>query len=142
MRAASYTSDGMVCSPASSAYVENGTDTKIATTIIQASADHCRPSQSAWLELKCLTMPMSCRNTLRTPLFGSSAHRKINDVMTTDAAHGAISAHRATRRPGKRWLNSCAIASEIAIVTVTTTTTHTAVRISTADRSGSSNRFE
>ena len=119
-----------------------GTDTNTATTIIQTSADVWRPSQSAWLELKCFSTPMSCRNTLTTPLPGSSAHRKISAVITTDAAHGAMSAQRASRRPGKRWLNNCATASEIAIVTVTTSTTHTAVRNSTADRSGSSNRFE
>ena len=45
--AASRTSCGIVCSPASSAYVVKGIDTKTATTIIQASAATGRPSQSA-----------------------------------------------------------------------------------------------
>ena len=72
-----------------------------------------------------------------TPLFGSSAHRKISAVIITDAAHGAISAHRATRRPGKRWLNSCASASDSSMVTPTTTTTQITVRNSTPRRSGS-----
>ena len=38
------------------------------------------------------------------PKFGSSAQRKISAVINTDAAHGAISAVRAARRQGKRWL--------------------------------------
>src|SRR5919197_558877 len=46
-RAASYRSPGMVCNPASKAYVENGSDTKMATTIIQTNAECGLPSQSA-----------------------------------------------------------------------------------------------
>ncbi len=79
----------------------NGSDTKMATTIIQMNAAWGRPSQSASLLPNDLSRPMSCRKTLITPLFGSSAHRKISVVINTDAAHGAISAHRVTRRPGK-----------------------------------------
>ncbi len=51
----------------------------------------------------------ACRSsTLIAPVFGSSIQRKMIAVIITDAAHGAISAQRAMRRPGKRWLNSCA----------------------------------
>src|SRR5882762_9774412 len=139
-RAASYSSAGIVCRPVSSAYVENGSDTKTATTIIQTNAESGRPSQSAWLLPKCLTTPMSCRKTLTTPYCGSSAQRKMNDVISTEAAHGAISAQRAARRPGKRWLNNWARPSDSVIVTATTTTTQTAVRIRMLLRSGSSNR--
>src|SRR5215472_3517674 len=86
-RAASYSSPGIVWSPASSAYVVNGSETKTATTIIQMSAEVGRPSQSASLLPKVLMRPTSCRKTLITPLFASSAHRKISDVITTEASH-------------------------------------------------------
>src|SRR5258708_5882879 len=74
-RAASYSSPGIVCSPASSAYVVNGSETKMATTIIQMSAEAGRPSQSASLLPKDLIRPMSCRKTLITPLYGPSVLR-------------------------------------------------------------------
>src|SRR5258708_22322635 len=89
-RAASYSSPGIVCSPASNAYVVNGSETKMATTIIQMSAEAGRPSPSASLLPKDLIRPVSLRKTLITPLFGSSAQRKISDVITTEAAHGSI----------------------------------------------------
>ena len=88
----------------------NGSDTKIPTTIIQTSAHPGRPSQSAWLEPMRCTIPSACRMMLMAPALGSSAQRKISAVISTDAAHGAISAVRAARRKGKRWLNSCASA--------------------------------
>ena len=72
----------------------NGSDTKMATTIIQTNAAWGRPSQSAWLLPNDLSTPMSFKNRLITPLFGSSAHRNISVVIRTDAAHGAMSAHR------------------------------------------------
>ena len=81
----------------------NGSDTKIATIIIQNSAQPGRPSQSAWLEPSWCTMPSACRMMLIAPTLGSSAQRKISAVIITDAAHGAISAVRAARRNGKRW---------------------------------------
>jgi hypothetical protein len=62
-------------------------------------------------------------------------------VINTDAAHGAISAQRVTRRPGKRWLNSCARANDTSIVMPTTATTHTIVRSTTPLNASSSNRF-
>ena len=74
-----------------------------------------------------------------TPTFGSSAHLKISAVIITEAAHGMISAHRATRRPGNRWLNSWARPSEISTVTATTTTTQITVRTRTETKFGSSN---
>src|SRR5262247_4457693 len=116
-------SPGIDCRPASNAYVVNGSDTNTATAIIQARAYDGRPSQSAALELNDLIRPIWCRKTLMTPLFASSAHRKTSAVIVTDAAHGAISAHRATRRPGHRALNTCANTIEIAIVTITTAPT-------------------
>src|SRR5579859_6338152 len=141
-RAASYTSGGMVCRPARIAYVVNGNDTNTATTIIQTKAAVGRPSQSAWSEPSLCRTPTSCRNTLMTPLFGSSAHRKTSAVIITDAAHGAIRAQRATRRPGKRSLNSWARTSDSTVVTATTHTTQTIVRMSTAPSAGSLNRSE
>ena len=71
-----------------------------------------------------------------TPTFGSSAHLKISAVIITEAAHGMMSAHRATRRPGNLWLNSWARPSEISMVTATTTTTQTTVRSRTRDEVG------
>lgn len=76
-----------------------------------------------------------------TPLLGSSIQRKTMAVITTEAAHGAISAQRAIRRPGNRWLNSCAVAIDIRIVMTTTHTTQTTVRVITPPRSGSANRW-
>jgi hypothetical protein len=121
--------------------VVNGSDTKMATTIIQTNAAWGRPSQSAWLLPNDLSTPTSFKNRLITPLFGSSAHRNISVVINTDAAHGAINAHRVTRRPGNTWLNSWANPRERTIVTHTTTTTQIAVRHKMPGRSGSSNRF-
>src|SRR4051812_49091449 len=82
---------------------------------------------------------MSWRKTLMMPLVRSSIQRKIRAVITTDAAQGAIRAHRTIRRPGKCWLNSCAMASDTIIVTATTTTTQIAVRTNTPARAGSLN---
>src|SRR6202034_4798099 len=121
------------------AYVVDGSETKIAAAIIQASALVGLPSQSAWLEPSCLTTPMWCRITLMTPTFGSSAHLEISAVIITEAAHGMISAHRVTRRPGNLWLNSWARPSEISTVTATTTTTQMTVRTRTETKFGSSN---
>ena len=78
---------------------------------------------------------------LIAPTFGSSAQRKISAVIITDAAHGAISAVRATRRPGNRSLNSCASASEISRVTPTTATTQITVRVTTPSSAGSCHRL-
>ena len=50
----------------------------------------------------------------------------------SEAAHGTISAHRTTRRPGNSRLRNCASPSEIRSVTPTTTTTHTTVLATTA----------
>ena len=76
-----------------------------------------------------------------TPTFGSSAHLKISAVIITEAAHGMISAHRVTRRPGNRWWKSWARPSEISTVTATTTTTQTTVRSRTETKSGSWKRL-
>src|SRR5450755_251034 len=74
---------------------------------------------------------------LIAPLSGCSIQRKIRAVIITDAAHGAMSAHRATRLPGKRWLNSWARPSETSIVRPTTATTHSTVRTRMPGRFGS-----
>ena len=73
---------------------------------------------------------------LITPLSGWSIQRKISAVIMTEAAHGAISAQRATRRPGNRWLNSCAMPSESSMVMLTTVTTQTTVRTRIPGRFG------
>src|SRR5258708_34624506 len=73
------------------------------------------------------------------PLFGSSIQRKTIAVIITDAAHGAISAQRATRLPGKRWLKSWASGRAIAMVTLTTATVQMIVLITTEPNAGSGN---
>ena len=77
---------------------------------------------------------------LTAPEYGSSAQRKISAVITTDAAQGAISAVRAARRNGNRWLKSCASASESISVTPTTATTQMTVRKTTPASAGSCHR--
>src|SRR5216683_2630823 len=74
---------------------------------------------------------------LIAPLSGCSIQRNIRAVIITDAAHGAMSAHRATRLPGKRWLNSWARPSDISMVMPTTATTHSTVRTRIPGRFGS-----
>jgi hypothetical protein len=59
-------------------------------------------------------------------------------VITSEAAHGTISAQRTNRRPGKRWLRSCASPSEITTVTATTAVTHTTVLSTTTGSAGCS----
>src|SRR5580704_13923784 len=134
--AASDSSPGITCSPASRVYVVNGSDTNTATPIIQANALSGRPSQDDWLELNWRSRPIWCRKMLIAPLSGCSIQRKISAVTITDAAHGAISAHRATRRPGKRWLKSWASPSESSIVMATTAITQITVRIRMLGRFG------
>jgi len=51
--------------------------------------------------------------------------------MMTDAAHGTISAHRTSRRPGKASFRSCARPSDTTTVTSTTTTTQITVLATT-----------
>jgi len=84
---------------------------------------------------------MWCKITLITPTFGSSAHLKISAVIITEAAHGMMSAHRVSRRPGNLWWRSWARPSEINTVTATTTTTQTTVRSRTETKSGSWKRL-
>ena len=62
-------------------------------------------------------------------------------VITTEAAQGAISAHRATRRPGNFWLKSWESASEMSMVPTTTVPTQMPVRMRMPGRSGSSHRY-
>ncbi len=73
-----------------------------------------------------------------TPLSGCSIQRKISAVIITEAAHGAIRAQRATRRPGNRWLNSWARPSEPSMVRPTTAATQSSVRTRIPGRFGSS----
>ena len=61
-------------------------------------------------------------------------------VITTDAAHGTMTASRTNCRPGNALLSRFASASESTIVTMTTTDTHSTVRSSTPGRAGMSNR--
>ena len=49
-------------------------------------------------------------------------------VITTDAAHGMITARRTMRRPGNALLRICASPREMTTVAATTTTTQTIVR--------------
>ena len=60
--------------------------------------------------------------------------------MISDAAHGTISAHLTSARPGKSWLSNCASASEMTTVMLTTAVTHTAVFASTVGSAGCSSR--
>ena len=48
-----------------------------------------------------------------TPFSGCSTQRKMSAVIITEAAHGAMIAHRAKRLPGKRWLYSWARPSDM-----------------------------
>ena len=114
----------------------NGSETKTATPIIQTRALSGRPSQSAWLELNRCTRPSWCRNTFTTPFSGCSTQRKMSAVIITEAAHGAMIAHRAKRLPGKRWLYSCARPSEITMVMATDAATQITVRTRMPGRFG------
>ncbi len=67
-----------------------------------------------------------------------SIHLKPMEVISTEAAQGAIRAQRVNRRPGKRWSKSWARASEISIVSPTTASVQTTVCTITRPRSGSS----
>jgi hypothetical protein len=58
-------------------------------------------------------------------------------VITSEVAHGTISAQRTQRRPGKRSLSSWASASEISIVGPTISTTHFALLDSTCTNDAS-----
>ena len=60
--------------------------------------------------------------------------------MTTDAAHGTMSAQRTIRRPGKAAFRSAASPSEMRMVTPTTTTTQVMVRMRMLGRSGLAKR--
>jgi hypothetical protein len=62
------------------------------------------------------------------------------DDITTDAAHGTISAHRTTVRPTNRRLSNWASSKEITTVATTTTTTHATVRNTTCGSAGSRGR--
>ena len=57
-------------------------------------------------------------------------------VIITEAAHGAMIAHRAKRLPGKRWLYSCARPSEITMVMATDAATQITVRTRMPGRFG------
>lgn len=72
---------------------------------------------------------------LSTPAVWLSIHLKPMAVIRTDAAQGAIRAQRVRRRPGNRWLNSWARASESSIVRPTTATVQITVRTRTCPRS-------
>ncbi|GAA2455077.1 hypothetical protein GCM10010191_87630 [Actinomadura vinacea] len=69
-----------------------------------------------------------------------SIHRQISALISTEAAHGTISAQRTSRRPGNRALSSCASGSESTTVAATTPTTQSTVRNRTPGRSVSSKR--
>ena len=114
----------------------NGSETKTATPIIQTSALSGRPSQSAWLELNRCTRPSWCRKTFTTPFSGWSIQRKMSAVIITEAAHGAMIAHRANRLPGKRWLYSWARPSDITMVMATDAATQITVRTRMPGRFG------
>ena len=60
----------------------------------------------------------------------------MSEVINTEAAHGAMIPHLATRRPGKRWLNNWARPNEMKIVIPTTATTQTTVRTMIPGRFG------
>ncbi len=113
----------------------NGSETKTAITTIHGFAVEGSPSQS----LGPLISPRSVIAVFRTPAVRSSIHLKPMEVISTDAAHGAISAQRVRRRPGNCWLNSCARASgtscarasEITMVSATTATVQITVQAST-----------
>ena len=84
MAAASYSSPGTVCSPASATYVVNGTETKMATKIIAGNAVDglARKSMRSSMRLR------SSRNWLTTPKNGCSIQRNERAVINTEAAHG------------------------------------------------------
>src|SRR5436190_13035491 len=125
--------------PARIAYVVKGSDTKIATKISHGNAVLAWPSGST--RSTGPTRPRSWPMMLNSPEAGLSIHLNTIPVMRTDAAHGAISAHRATRRPGNRLLNSWASPSETTVVMATTDTTQTTVRSTTPANAGSPNRW-
>ena len=58
----------------------------------------------------------------------------------SEAAHGTISAHRTSRRPGKDSFRSWASPSESAMVSATTIATQTTVFAATAGRASCSSR--
>ena len=58
----------------------------------------------------------------------------------SEAAHGTMSAHRTSRRPGKDSFRSWASPSESAMVTATTTATQTTVFATTVGRASCSRR--
>ncbi len=99
------------------------------------------PSWSAAAPPMASIHPSFSRIWLITPTSGSSIHLKMIAVMSTDAAQGAMSAQRATLRSGKRWLNSCARASENSTVSTTTATTQITLRTMMSAKSFSPNSF-